>query len=171
MALFLNVNQWNIDMRMIRQMMLICCIVGVLVACEENITPINATAFGDFDTVYINEKVVSGIIVDDTTDVAYSFYMYGPVDESHYFAVYSGLNVDLDTLLAREDIRLMNDYCEVINFPYGTRIFTWTPTLELVEPGNTYVWITAVDFGDERYVDGNSVSPFHVRPARGGEES
>lgn len=158
-------------MKIIRQLFLIGCIVCGLLACEKDSPePIHATAFADFDTVYINEPLISAFIVDDTTDVTYSFYMYGPVDESHHYAVYSGLDVNLDTLLRRDDIRLMNDYCEVTNYPYGTRMFSWTPTPALVEPGKTYVWITAIDFGYERYQDGNSVSPFHVLPERGQAE-
>ena len=159
-------------MKIVKQILWTSCLVVGLLACEEEKPePILAAAFGGFDTVYVDEEVVSGFIVDDTVDVAYAFYMYGPVDTTHRFAVYTAMDVDLDTLLARDDIRLMNDYCEVTNYPYGTRMFTWTPTLELVEPGNIYVWIMAVEFGDERYLDRNIVFPFHVRPARGGEES
>lgn len=155
-------------MKIFRLLFLFGCLISVFWACEKDDPElIHATSFGGFDTVYINEPVVSGFIVDDTTDVTHSFYMYGPVDDSHYFAVYTAMDVDLDTLLRRDDIRLMNDYCEVTNYPYGRRIFTWTPTLELVQPGKTYVWIMAVDFGDERFEDGNIVFPFHVRPERG----
>lgn len=158
-------------MEVAKFLFLIGCIIIGFGACEDDDPePIHASSFGTFDTVYIDEPLVSGYIVDDTTDVTHSFYMYGPVDESHYYAMYTAMNVDLDSLLLRDDIRLMNDYCEVTHYPYGRRIFSWTPTPALVEPGKTYVWIMSVDFGDKKYEDGNIVFPFHVLPERGQAE-